>query len=131
MIIKKYKKGFTLIELMAVVGIVVMLLAITTPLMNGYINRANKVSVITQSRDVIHLAVSSNIDINSNIKLDELIEKNMFQDYKGDLEYLQDDIEVCTLKSITLDENAINKIIIENKKIVEWIGENPYKKSND
>lgn len=131
MIIKKYKKGFTLIELMAVVGIVVMLLAITTPLMNGYINRANKVSVITQSRDVIHLAVSSNIDINSNIKLDELIEKNMFQDYEGDLEYLQDDIEVCTLKSITLDENAINKIIIENKKIVEWIGENPYKKSND
>ncbi|MBM6860585.1 prepilin-type N-terminal cleavage/methylation domain-containing protein, partial [Clostridium saudiense] len=42
MIRKKYKKGFTLIELMAGVGIVAILLVITVPLMNGYIDRAYK-----------------------------------------------------------------------------------------
>lgn len=131
MIRKKYKKGFTLIELMAVVGIVAILLVITTPLMNGYIDSANKINVITQSRDVVQYSVSSNVDIGSDIKLSDLIDNNVFSDYEGRLDYLQDDISINTLLAISSDQDALNKIRIKDRKIVEWVGENPYKKSDE
>ncbi|CUO75678.1 type IV pilin protein [Clostridium disporicum] len=131
MIIKKYKKGFTLIELMAVVSIVVILLAITTAIINGYVDRANKVNVITQSRDVIQYSISSNIEIGSDIKLGNLVNNNVFSDYEGRLDYLQDDISINTLLAISADQDALNKIKLKDRKIVEWTGENSYKKSDD
>lgn len=126
----KYRKGFTLIELIAVFGIVAILLVITTPLMNGYIDRAKKIGVITQSRDVVRLAISSNLNVRSSIKLIELVDNGVFSEYEGKIDYLQDDIMINTLLAISTDQDAINKIKIKDRKIVEWIGENPYKKSD-
>lgn len=130
MIIEKYTKGFTLIELITVVGIVAILLVITTPLMNGYIDRANKVNVITQARDIVQYSIASNVDIGSDSKLGNLADNNVFSDYEGRFNYLQDDICINTLLAISTDQDALNKIRIKNKKIVEWTGENPYKKSD-
>ncbi len=73
----------------------------------------------------------SNLNVGSSIKLIELVDSGVFSKYEGKIYYLQDDIMINTLLAISTDQDAINKIIIENKKIVEWIGENPYKKSND
>ena len=128
MIRNKYRKGFTLIELIAVFGIVVILLVITIPLMNGYIDRAKKIGVITQSRDVVRLAISSNLNVGSSIKLIELVDSGVFSKYEGKIDYLQDDIMINTLLAISTDQDAINKIKLKDRKIVEWTGENPYKK---
>ncbi len=127
----KFKEGLSLIELMAVIGIVAILLAITTPIMSGYIIRANKVNVITQSKDVVQYAISSNIDVSSDIKLGDLVSNRVFSDYEGRLDYLQDDIVINTLLTISSDQDALNKIRLKDRKIVEWTGENPYKKSEE
>lgn len=131
MIKRRLKRGFTLIELMAVIGIVAVLLVITTPLMNGYIDRANKINVITQSRDVVQYSICSNIEVSDDIKLGDLVNNGVFSDYKGRLEYLQEDIVINTLLSISRDQDALNKIKLKDRKIVEWTGENPYKKSEE
>lgn len=131
MIKKKLKRGFTLIELMSGIGIVAILLAITTPLMGGYIDRANKINVITQSRDVVKYSISSNIELSGDIKLGDLVNNGVFSDYEGRLEYLQEDIVINTLLSISRDQDALNKIKLKDRKIVEWNGENPYKKNEE
>lgn len=131
MIKNKFIRAFTLIELMAVIGIVAILLAITTPLMGVYIDRANKINVITQSRDVVKYYISSNIELSGDIKLGDLVNNGVFSDYEGRLEYLQEDIVINTLLSISRDQDALNKIRLKDRKIVEWTGENPYKKSEE
>lgn len=122
------KIGFTLIELMSVIGIVVILVAVLIATVLGYINRPKKLNVVIQSRNIVNFAVSNGIDATSNVKLSELVSSGTLNDYEGSVESLQDDIQYSTLRSITKDENAINKIKIGNGKIIEWTGENPYKK---
>lgn len=131
MIINKYKKGFTLIELISVIGIIAILAVVIFPSVSRYMDRANKINVITQSRDVVHYYISSNIDVENDIKLSDLVDNNIFSDYEGKLDYLQDDISINTLLAISSDQDALNKIRIKDRKIVEWIGENPYKKSDE
>lgn len=50
---KRKKKGFTLIELMAVVAIIAILAAVLVPTVTGYINRSKKTAIISQVRTVI------------------------------------------------------------------------------
>lgn len=126
--INNKKQAFTLIELMSVIGIVVILIATLIPTVSGYINRPKKLNVVIQSRNIVNFAVSNGIDATSNVKLSELVSSGTLNDYEGSVESLQDDIQYSTLRSITKDENAINKIKIGNGKIIEWTGENPYKK---
>lgn len=116
---------------MAVVGIVAILLVIVISLINGYIDRAYKINVITQSRNVVQYCVFSNVDVESSIKLSELVDDGMLSDYEGKLDYLQDDIDINTLLAISSDQDAINKIKLKDRKIVEWIGENSYRKSEE
>ena len=46
--LKKKKKGFTLIELMAVIAIIAILAAVLVPTVTGYIERSKKTAVISQ-----------------------------------------------------------------------------------
>lgn len=62
------------------------------------------------------------------IYLSELKNNNVFNDYDGNLDTLQYDIKYETLRAISKDENALNKIKIQYSTIIEWTGENPYKK---
>lgn len=44
------KKAFTLVELMAVVAIIAILAVVLVPTVSGYINRAKKVTIVSQAR---------------------------------------------------------------------------------
>ena len=131
MIKNKFKRGFTLIELMTVISIVAILIVLIFPGVNGYMDRAYKINVITQSRNVVQYCVSSNVDVESSIKLSKLVDDGMLSDYEGKLDYLQDDIYINTLLSISSDQDALSKIKLKDRKIVEWIGENSYRKSEE
>ena len=124
----KKKKGFTLIELMAVIAIIAILAAVLVPTVSGYINRTKKSNIVVQSRNVLYYILSSGEHIDNNSKLKELIDKGLLDDYEGKYDLLQSDIEYKSIKSIVADQEAVNKIKIENGKIIEWTGENPYKK---
>lgn len=40
-------------------------------------------------------------------------------------------MKYATLQSISKYQDALNKIKLKDRKIVEWIGKNPYKKSDE
>ena len=126
----KYNKNraFTIIELMAVIAIIAILAAVLVPTVSGYINRTKKSNIVVQSRNVLYYILSSGEHIDNNSKLKELIDKGLLDDYEGKYDLLQSDIEYKSIKSIVADQEAVNKIKIENGKIIEWTGENPYKK---
>ena len=126
--IKNKKKAFTLIELMSVIAIIVILAAVLVPTVSGYINRTKKTNIIVQSRNVVYHVLSSGEVINMDIELKELSNNGFLRDYEGLHDLLQQDITYKSLKSIVADQEAVNKINIENGKIIEWTGENPYKK---
>ena len=58
--LKKKKKGFTLIELMAVIAIIAILAAVLVPTVSGYITRSKKTAVITQIRNVVNAVETYN-----------------------------------------------------------------------
>ena len=113
---------------MAVISIIAILSAVLVPTVSGYINRTKKSNIVVQSRNVLYYILSSGEHIDNNSKLKELIDKGLLDDYEGKYDLLQSDIEYKSIKSIVADQEAVNKIKIENGKIIEWTGENPYKK---
>lgn len=52
-VINKKHKGFTLIELVAVMAIIAVLSAAFVPKISGYMNEAKKVSVLNEAKNVI------------------------------------------------------------------------------
>lgn len=71
---KKKKKGFTLIELMAVIAIIAILAAVLVPTVTGYINRSKKTAIITQVRNVVSAVETHNATATKSIGNDETVE---------------------------------------------------------
>ena len=92
MIYNKKKRAFTLIELMAVIAIIAILSVVLWTSVAWYINRSKKLNVVVQARNVVEYATSVGINPDSNIKLSELKDNNIFSDYGEKLDTLQDDI---------------------------------------
>ncbi len=68
--LKKKKKGFTLIELMAVIAIIAILAAVLVPTVSGYINRAKKTAIITECRTVMNAIETYNATVSESSKID-------------------------------------------------------------
>lgn len=56
---KKFKKGFTLIELMIVMSIILILLSIMVPKFSGYQKKAKKVKVVNTAKQIYQAAILS------------------------------------------------------------------------
>ncbi|MGV3024965.1 type II secretion system protein [Clostridium thermobutyricum] len=106
----KKKKGFTLIEMVAVVAIIGILAAILVPKITGYLNEAKKTAIIDQARKVAQAyetAVMKNTlelkggqagdEIDKTTKLNVALESG---DNKGN----------TTMKSLIEDSNSLTNL---------------------
>lgn len=66
--IKKAKKGFTLVELIAVMAIVSILAAVSIPKIAGYIEEAKKTKALVGAREVVMAAQTYNFNQKEQIK---------------------------------------------------------------
>ena len=104
---KKKKKGFTLIELVAVLAIIAILSAAFVPKVGNYITEAKKVAVLNEAKTVVtaYEAVSHKLaDDDSNTTIKDLQANNM--PLNGvDINKIPDDFSVAECKQLMDTEN--------------------------
>ena len=114
---KRKKKGFTLVELMAVVAIIAILAVVLVPTVSGYIERSKKVAIVSQVRTVIGAVEIYNATASEQICKDDLI-SDLADSSTGKLkdDLSQKDInklgsmDVKTARSINQDSDALKNI---------------------
>ena len=134
--LKKKKKGFTLIELMAVIAIIAILAAVLVPTVNGYINRAKKTAIITQARNVVNAVETYNATakqpivatattgvtsgselVNPTLKdIQEKVGTDMLDDKSIDKLYetAKTEVKFYILSEINKDSDAVKNIELKN-----------------
>ena len=126
----KKKKGFTLIELMAVIAIIAILAAVLVPTVSGYINRSKKTAIITQVRTIVNAVESYNATstsgINDNDQLgsptgndtaaNKLVNAELIA--AGDINKLNTSVTIGMYKRINADSDALNKITYDTSSKV-------------
>lgn len=131
---KKKKKGFTLIELMAVIAIIAILAAVLVPTVTGYINRAKKTAVVTQVRNVVSAVETYNatadnpIDTGKNQDASKTVKVGEIPNLVGD--DLLSAKSINKLGTMTIDvayeinenQNAVKDINLDKKGIFASYG---------
>ncbi|MDQ0150636.1 type II secretion system protein [Eubacterium multiforme] len=131
--LKNKKKGFTLIELVAVVAIMGILATIFVPKITGYMNEAKKTRVMDQARKVVMAVDTYEMKQNkafSGSKVSDVISNNITKEYLGGegttldntLPNLKGDMEVSQCRDIIEDnkdfklddDDKFNSLIEEN-----------------
>ncbi len=74
------KRGFTLIELMAVIAIIAILATILIPTITGYINRSRKSVVINQCKNIHRIIELREVDEQFKFKENEKQIKDIFKE---------------------------------------------------
>ena len=119
--LKAKKKGFTLVELIAVMAIIVILATTIAPKVLGYIDKGKKTNAIEEARQVVLAVDSYNISNTGN----EIKTSDKYSDFKDKINSA-DFIDISDVKYIA-DTNTyeeLNKIVkgtvdfnIEDSKI--------------
>ena len=126
----KKKKGFTLIELMAVIAIIAILAAVLVPTVSGYITRSKKTAIITQVRNAVGAMQTFNITAPN--ETDKYTLTNNENVEIGDLPSLigSDLLEINAIKNIeemtvkeafmiNSDPNSLNKIVLDGNDFAD------------
>ena len=104
---KKKKKGFTLIELVAVLAIIAILSAAFIPKFGKYITEAKKVDVLNEAKTVVTAYESAryklNDDDDKNITISDLIDDNYLE--KDSIKKIHPDFSVEQCKQLMDTEN--------------------------
>ena len=120
--IRKKKKGFTLVELMAVVAIIAILAVVLVPTVSGYINRSKKVAIVSQVRIALGAVETYNATASTPIADTKTVSDAVTA--IGDNEILmKDDVDriltmtICQARKINKDADAIKGITLDSNNI--------------
>ena len=127
---KRKKKGFTLIELMAVIAIIAVLAAVLVPTVTGYITRAKKAAVITQARTVMNAVETYNQSASDTNKIKDTDTITTLASAQGKLGkdgfLSKNDInklggaKVSVIKAINNDPEAANNITLDGDRLSKY-----------
>ena len=95
------KAGFTLIELIAVIAIIIILSGVLLPKVFGYVQEAKKLKVVDQCRKVVMATESYNlryIPLEKNQNVSSIIKKDGISKYIQEEEFKNIDITNTTLQ---------------------------------
>ncbi len=96
------KAGFTLIELIAVIAIIIILSGVLLPKVFGYVQEAKKLKVVDQCRKVVMATESYNlryIPLEKDQSVSSIIKKDGISKYIDEKEFKNIDIANTTLKN--------------------------------
>jgi len=106
-------KGFTLIEVMAVIAIIGVLAAVLIPNITGYINEARKVKVVNQARKVVTAVESFNVKSAAKIGIDI---KEEISEVKSKLDGFIEDADIDLLGDTITIADCYNVLDTEKYK---------------
>ena len=111
----KKKKGFTLIELVAVLAIIAILSAAFVPKVGNYITEAKKVAVLNEAKAVVtaYEAVSHKINSDESITISSLTTKGYLEE--NSITKIPDNFSVATCKQLMDTEKYTFDINNEGK----------------
>lgn len=121
------KRGFTLVELMAVVAIIAILAVVLVPTVSGYIKRAKKTDVISQTRIAVNAVKNSNALGTGDYYIEEdaecCIVKDLIDSVNDEELVPVEDIDklgnmsVKQAMAIVKDQDALKNIEVDDKGI--------------
>ena len=103
---KKKKKGFTLIELVAVLAIIAILSAAFVPKFGKYITEAKKVTVLNEAKTVVAAYESSKVRINTSedkTSISSLLSNDYLEE--GSIKKIDLDFSVAKCKQLMDTQN--------------------------
>ena len=102
---KKRKKGFTLIELVAVLAIIAILSAAFIPKVGNYITEAKKVAVLNEAKTVVTAYEGASYKLNSNesITISDLTAKGYLEE--NSIKKISPNFSVAQCKQLMDTEN--------------------------
>lgn len=117
----KKKKGFTLIEVIAVIAIIGMMASILLPKFTSYMNEAKKLKVVEQSRKVLMAVETYNMKAENTISMTDNVSKakgttgvsKYFEDIDTDTDKLlgtmtlQDCYDIVNGKDFNIDDSGV------------------------